>query len=147
MSDRLQEMLDGSIAPGLYRWSSRADATRVAARAERAGWRCFHLDGRRIADKATLLSECALVMGFPAYFGRNWDALDECLRDLSWTPAKRGYLLLFDDASRLAGAYPDDWAVALDVLRRAVEHWRASARPMAVLLRRAGPAGRDIPRL
>ena len=34
--------------------------------------------------KEKLLGALAGKLRFPAYFGRNWDALDECLRDLSW---------------------------------------------------------------
>jgi hypothetical protein len=40
----------------------------------------------------------ALAAGlkFPAYFGDNWDALEECLRDLSWLRAKSDVVLLHE---------------------------------------------------
>jgi hypothetical protein len=42
-----------------------------------------------IKDKANLLSCYAKLGNFPAYFGHNWDALDELLRDFSWTDKTR----------------------------------------------------------
>lgn len=40
-----------------------------------------------IRSKEKLLRMLAQQFQFPAYFGHNWDALEECLRDLSWLPA------------------------------------------------------------
>lgn len=39
-----------------------------------------------IRTKAALLDELYHRLHFPDYFGDNWDALEECIRDLSWLP-------------------------------------------------------------
>ena len=36
--------------------------------------------------KTSLLRALAHQFHFPDYFGENWDALEECIRDLSWLP-------------------------------------------------------------
>ena len=35
------------------------------------------------SDKATLLARLAAALQFPDWFGHNWDALSDCLTDLS----------------------------------------------------------------
>jgi len=78
---------------------------------------------RGISDKARLLAELARRLSFPDYFGLNWDALDECLRDLSWLAPgnvvlKHADLPLAGDAS-LAFVY-------LSILVDAIQVWTTS---------------------
>ena len=146
MTDKLEGLLSGAVAPGVYRAGLRADAAAIARHAGRHGWRLFHLDGRQIASKADFLAVCAAEMDFPAYFGHNWDALEESSRDLAWAPAG-GYLVLWDDAGRFAEAQPEEFAVALDIMRSAVEHWRGTLTPMVVLLRRTRGQAMHVPKL
>ena len=44
--------------------------------------RLFEVDGRNCETKSSLFSEFAGRLNFPDYFGRNWDAFDECMQDL-----------------------------------------------------------------
>lgn len=37
-----------------------------------------------ISDEESLYSEMAMKLSFPEYFGRNWDALYDCLTDMEW---------------------------------------------------------------
>ena len=39
------------------------------------------LDGRACRTRAAFFTEAARVLDFPDYFGHNWDALLDCLRD------------------------------------------------------------------
>ena len=80
---------------------------------KKVGWRCVHFTTSSDIDENSDLGNCLLVQTdlaevdsksklldvlsrlfkFPDYFGHNWDALDECLRDLGeWMPAN-GYVL------------------------------------------------------
>ncbi|MBI3139947.1 MAG: barstar family protein [Sphingobacteriales bacterium] len=42
----------------------------------------------KIESKSDLLLEISRGLNFPNYFGNNWDALEECLCDLSWITEK-----------------------------------------------------------
>ena len=59
------------------------------------------------------------ALHLPNYFGRNWDALDEVLGDLSWL-APRRVVIVHADLPDLAA---DELRVYLDVLRTAVDEW------------------------
>ena len=52
------------------------------------------IDNNSIENDKDLFNSIANVMKFPDYFGKNWDALDECLRDLDWLELKEGLILV-----------------------------------------------------
>lgn len=131
---KTQAILSGARPPGIYRFRSRARPAALQRALEQAGWRLFHLDGREIHDKASFLQAGAAAMAFPAYFRTNWDAFEECLNDLSWTPAQ-GYVILFDHAGQFERNAPHDWAIALDIFEDAIMAWRMGGTPMYLLVR------------
>ncbi|MGW6564839.1 barstar family protein [Streptomyces sp. NPDC054975] len=45
------------------------------------GGRVFRLDGRELREPTSLFAAFARELSFPGYFGRNWDALVDCLHD------------------------------------------------------------------
>ena len=64
------------------------------------------------AGKDELLDAIALALGFPDYFGRNWDALDEALRDVE---TDRVTALVVRDGARMWSAMPDEMSVLVEV--------------------------------
>lgn len=46
--------------------------------------------------KEKLLGVLAGSLRFPQYFGWNWDALEECLRDLSWLKGVRQIVIVHE---------------------------------------------------
>jgi hypothetical protein len=77
------------------------------------------------ADKEALLARLAQALGFPDWFGGNWDALEDCLADLSWR-AGAGHVLLIERPGELP---LDDLGVLIDVLAAAAEHWAGRGQP------------------
>jgi len=51
------------------------------------------LRGKKMRQLKCCFNEISAAFQFPYYFGENWNAVDECLSDLDWLPAK-GYVLL-----------------------------------------------------
>lgn len=103
----------------------------VVKSASQEGAKVFYLDGRKIATKEDFLREAATAMNFPTYFGANWDAFDECIRDLSWIPAQK-YILIYDRPDIFAKAQPEQWQIAQDILQSASQYWQESGRLMEV---------------
>jgi RNAse (barnase) inhibitor barstar len=77
------------------------------------------------------MDRCAVEFSLPSYFGHNWDALQDCLNDLSWVPTASGYLVVYD---HWQDADPSLHGTLVDVFTSAVAHWRTTPTPMAVLL-------------
>lgn len=88
----------------------------------------IRLDLGDCRDEAGLFARFAAVFRFPDWFGDNWDALADCLGDLSWWLA-RGYVLLLNDSAAFRDACPDAWQQLLDVLSDSADSWRAAAVP------------------
>jgi hypothetical protein len=79
---------------------------------------------RSITSTGALLRALARGLSFPAYFGHNWNALEDCLRDLHWI-AQRRVILVHADLPALSS---DDWLTYVDILAHAVVDWRHDAR-------------------
>jgi len=82
-----------------------------------------------------VVAALARALEFPAWFGGNWDALAECLTDLSWREAL-GWLLVVEGAERLPA---DDARTFGEILSESVAYWAARGRPFFVAFAGEGP--------
>jgi hypothetical protein len=83
------------------------------------------LRGDRCRDRDSLFTELVRELEFPAYFGKNWGSVTDCLHDLEWVPAS-SYTLIITDAAEVLATSDDDFARLLDVLRGAHTFWRST---------------------
>ena len=117
---KLRARLRDPARSGVYR-VRRTDAIDDAVRGTKLNVGRVDLDGA--ATKHAMLERIAKALAFPDWFGGNWDALEDCLIDLSWCEAE-GHVLVF------AGLRPsDDLGVLIDVLASSAEFWAARGRP------------------
>jgi barstar (barnase inhibitor) len=119
---RLIERLQDPARSGAYR-ASRVDEIADAVRGSKLNFASIDLRG--VADKAALLRKIAATLGFPDWFGHNWDALEDCLIDLSWRQAQ-GHVLVFEGFQFLPA---DDLGVLIDVVISAAEFWAGQGKP------------------
>lgn len=71
-----------------------------------------------IGNPQILFEELAESLRFPDYFGSNWNALEDCTRDLSWLPP--GPVVLIHRDLPLAGDV-DSQKTYLSILRDTIE--------------------------
>lgn len=85
--------------------------------------------GKKMTTEAGVFDELAAALQFPDYFGHNWNALSDCIRDLSWLPAP-AYVLLVNSATQLlSDGREGALTVLVRTLERAAEEWRKPVSP------------------
>ncbi len=155
----LAAVLAGHRPPGIYRWHAAFDAADVQHTVEGADWAFAYLhtvdqaepeDGREAGDeaKAEFLAAIGAALGFPDYYGRNFDALADCLDDVGSGPGSGigsstgGTVLLWDGWGALARRDARAFSIALAVLAGRVDSERGD--PFCVVLRGDGPEQPDL---
>lgn len=77
-----------------------------------------------IRSKEKLFDIYVNSLRLPKYFGRNWDALEECLRDLSWLPPAQPVAIVHEELPFGPGGENRD--IYLGVLQDVLNHWLAT---------------------
>ncbi|MEU4067510.1 barstar family protein [Streptomyces wedmorensis] len=103
------------------------------------------LDLHGVTDKTAFMNRCVQALPLPVWFGRNWDALADCLADM-----REPMAIVVTGWQAYEEASPDEWATAEEVFSAAA---RASVHGLAVLLSLGGleeptgtlPQGSDDP--
>jgi hypothetical protein len=128
---KLLDRLSDPAKSGVYR-AKDASAIREAlsSHADRVVQIATH------QGKDALLASMAKALSFPDWFGANWDALEDCLTDLSWL-ASQPRVLLF------TGPIDSETSRQLvEVLAAAAKFWREQKVPFfAVFVDPEGKTG------
>ena len=129
--DARELAIDDLRQTGLYAVTASELASAWRA-AEKLGYLCARIDLSQCDDRPALLEAVAESLAFPDWFGHNWDALADCLGDLSWLEAP-GYLLVFEHARAFHAHSPATWNTAAEILAQASADWQAESKAFWVL--------------
>jgi RNAse (barnase) inhibitor barstar len=125
----IPETTGGSVAAAVQVVELTPEAAAAVTRlAQSLGLDAVRIDLDGCSDKVALLERTARALGFPAWFGGNWDAFFDCLADLSWRPA-RGHVLVFENTGDMRRHAPEALDTALTILGDAAAAWDERGRP------------------
>lgn len=108
-------------------------AAAIVQFARSLGFDAVRIDLAGCTDKAGLLDRTAEALGFPAWFGGNWDAFFDCLADLGWRRAA-GYVLVYENTGDLRRHAPESLDTAVAILGDAAVAWETRGTPFRALV-------------
>ena len=131
-SNPIQEILDSDTT--VIRISAELSAKSMIKRLESEGCFATLVDQAPVISKDTLLHALYQSCQFPAYFGFNWDALEDFLKDFSWLIAE-AYILMFQDYAVLKERAPEVAETFLSITHDVAETRKTSGRkPLKLVL-------------
>jgi len=81
------------------------------------------LRGRKMTNSSALDNEFAAALQFPWYFGENWAAFDECIKDLEWMPGDVYVLIIIDSRAVLSEEPEEQFSILMRILQNAANEW------------------------
>jgi len=126
-------VFESYLNSGVHTNAVEGDEPDIRQAAEAAGLEYAVIELHGITDRTGFLAAVACAMHFPKYFGMNWDALHDCLTDLSWRPAA-GYVLFFAGFSAFSDSSPVDAGTAVRILSTSAIFWRENEVPFHAVL-------------
>lgn len=100
------------------------------AEAQRSGATIRRLNAADMRTRRDFFAALQSQLPLPSYFGHNWDALDECLRDLpQLTAPKTPFIFVIEQSTELWTRRRDLVAGLIEVWLSAAETWSRSATP------------------
>ncbi|WP_051786695.1 MULTISPECIES: barstar family protein [Streptomyces] len=94
-----------------------------------------YLDGREMTDEVATFQEFQEALKFPDYFGWNWNAFHDCLRDLQWLSSDH-HVLIVESAEHALSEDEPARKELLSSLWNAGRRWSYVKRPEGVTLTR-----------
>ena len=138
----LLKLFSNSKRAGVYR--TAIDDDEITAAAKTVGLNVFKLNLSAARGKSDLLDRFAKALRFPAHFGKNWDALSDCLTDMQWLDGK-GWVVIVANAQSFADKHEEIFTTAIDILTGAAEHWRALKKPFWIIVQAPGSWDWELP--
>jgi RNAse (barnase) inhibitor barstar len=140
----LLKLLPDWTRAGVYH--AQVENSEIVAAAKSLRLQLFKLDLSKAKSKGGLLDLFGKTLKFPQHFGRNWDALNDCLAELSRIHHK-GCVLILARADVFAEANEDAFHVALDVLDGVADYWREQKKPFWIFVEGQEDWEPDLPKL
>lgn len=138
-------LLEDQTRPGVYLLKTMPTVKELEKQAKAKGFLFFHLEGQKIEKKEQFLNHAAMAMHFPEHFGNNWDALEDCLTDLSWIEEEKevnGYVILFDHFDPFSDHHESQLETVVEIFQSASEYWHDQGKAMFVFLH--GKGGKEL---
>jgi RNAse (barnase) inhibitor barstar len=116
---------------GLYTLDQGESIATFLDAAKQSKFQVFHIEGQEITSLDRYFKVLADLFQFPDYFGQNWDAVADCLTDLSWEEGDRILIVYSNYQDLLEGGNRE---VAMAVWSDAIEFWLRQGVMVAVVL-------------
>jgi RNAse (barnase) inhibitor barstar len=98
--------------------------TTVQGDADEGAIALCRLSVRSLVDLAIMHDKLSASLGFPGYYGNNWDALLDVLSDPFVLGARRAFVIVLEDGPAAHNAAPRTFATLVEVAQLADRRWR-----------------------
>jgi RNAse (barnase) inhibitor barstar len=130
--EHYQSLFADASRAGVYHLP-HGDLEPLIAGAGAAGCLVQRVDLTRARSKDEMLAMIGVALGFPEWFGHNWDALNDCLLDMGWRPAE-GYVTILDHCDGIHGRAESDFVKLMQNFQSVAEEWREQGVPFWCLV-------------